>query len=57
MRKVDLVLKEIKPLFDELKDKDRAEALAALRAHAGLRRDERPIMGSPFRSIATWRGG
>ena len=39
MRRVDLVLKEIKPLYDDLKDKDRAEALARFIQNGGTAED------------------
>jgi hypothetical protein len=38
-RKVDTILKEIKPLFDELKDKDRSEALARFIKEGGTAQD------------------
>jgi hypothetical protein len=39
MRKVDLVLKEIKPLYDEIKEKDRAEALTRFTQNGGVAED------------------
>jgi hypothetical protein len=39
MRRVDGVLKEIKPLYDELKEKDRAEALARFIQNGGTAED------------------
>jgi hypothetical protein len=38
-KKVDTILKEIKPLFDELKDKERAEALARFIKDGGIAED------------------
>ncbi len=38
-RKIDTVLKEIKPIFDELKDKERSEALARFIKDGGVAQD------------------